>query len=90
MNIISEEKLKLFSEHNNEYLSNSPFPNIYFKDFFNPDFLKAVLNEFPDLSKRNETVKFKDVNQLKNASVGEELLGPKTKVLIHYYIQNLF
>ena len=84
MNIISEEKLKLFSEHNNEYLSNSPFPNIYFKDFFNPDFLKAVLNEFPDLSKRNETVKFKDVNQLKNASVGEELLGPKTKVLIHY------
>ena len=84
MSIINGEKLKLFSERNNEYLSNSPFPNIYFKDFFNPDFLKNVLNEFPDLSKKKETAKFKDVNQLKNASVGEDLLGLNTKLLIHY------
>ena len=47
-------------------------------------FLDEVLKEFPDLSKKKETVKFNDINQLKNASQGEELLGEKTKKLIHY------
>jgi Rps23 Pro-64 3,4-dihydroxylase Tpa1-like proline 4-hydroxylase len=84
MNIINDEKLKLLSENNNDYISNSPFPNIYFKDFFNSEFLKNVLNEFPNLSKEEETAKFKDVNQLKNASLGEALLGENTKLLIHY------
>lgn len=84
MDIINKENLKLSLERKKEYLSNSPFPNIYFKDFFNPDFLNEVLNEFPDLTKQKQTVKFNDINQLKNASTGEELLGNKTKRLVHY------
>ena len=50
MNIKSEEYFKLFSGSKNEYLSNRLFPNIYFEIFFNSDFLKEMLNEFPDLS----------------------------------------
>jgi hypothetical protein len=30
------------------YAGNSPFPSIYFDDFFDPDFLREVLAEFPD------------------------------------------
>ena len=84
MNIIDEKKLISFSKQKNKYLSSPPFPNIYFENFFNQKFLKEVLKEFPDLNKKTETVKFDDINQLKNASIGEDLLGIKTKRLIHY------
>ena len=84
MNIINENKLTSFSRLKNEYLSSPPFPNIYFENFFDHKFLEDVLKEFPDLSKKKETEKFNDINQLKNASKGEELLGKKTKKLIHY------
>ena len=53
MNIIIEENLKLFSEHKNEYLSNRLFRIIYFANFFNTDFLKEMLNEFPYLTKNS-------------------------------------
>ena len=85
MKILDEEKILQLAKNNKKtYQSNSPFPNIYYKNFFNPNFLEEVLEEFPDLSKKKETVKFNDINQLKNASQGEELLGEKTKKLIHY------
>ena len=35
------------------YQQNTPFPNIYFDDFFEDKYLTEVLNEFPDLSKQN-------------------------------------
>lgn len=84
MNIIDEKKLISFSKQKNKYLSSPPFPNIYFENFFNQKFLEEVLKEFPDLNKKTKTVKFDDINQLKNASIGEDLLGIKTKRLIHY------
>jgi len=84
MNIINENKLTSLSKLKNEYLSSLPFPNIYFENFFNHKFLEGVLKEFPNLSKNKQTVKFNDINQLKTASQGEELLGEKTKKLIHY------
>ena len=44
------------------YLNAKPFPNIVLKDFFNNSFLTSILNEFPDLSKINETQKYKHIN----------------------------
>ena len=84
-NILTKEKvIELVAKNKLRYQNNTPFPNIHFNDFFNPEFLQEVLKEFPDLNKAKEGIKFNDVNQKKNASKGESLLGEKTKELVHF------
>lgn len=65
------------------YQTAEPFPSISFKNFFNPDFLSEVLDEFPDLSKK-DALKFNSHNEKKLAGKGESAFGDKTKVLMHY------
>lgn len=78
-------KLEELAERNKDIYQNSePFPNIVFHDFFNPEVLNTVLDEFPDLSKKKDIEKFNDYNQIKLASKGEANLGETTKRLIHY------
>ena len=85
MKMLNEEKIFQLAKNNKKiYQSNTPFPNIYFEGFFEEKYLEEVLNEFPNLDINKKAIKFKDINQLKNASEGEELMGPKTKTLIHY------
>ena len=85
MKFLNEDNIFQLAKNNKKiYQSNTPFPNIYFKNFFSKIFLEEVLKEFPNLDVNKKAVKFQDINQLKNASEGEELLGPKTKALIHY------
>ena len=45
--------ISLAKNKSESYQQNSPFPNIYFDDFFDDNFLTEVLSEFPDLSKHN-------------------------------------
>jgi hypothetical protein len=33
-----------------EYRNAAPFPSIFFRDFFDPDMLEEIRQEFPDLS----------------------------------------
>jgi len=80
----SVEELKAFAKSKNEeYVHADPFPNIYFDDFFIPERLKEVLNEFPDLT-RNADLKFNDPNQVKLASKGEYRFGSKTLQFMHF------
>jgi len=80
----SVEELKAFAKSKNEeYVHADPFPNIYFDDFFIPEKLKEVLNEFPDLTKGAD-LKFHDPNQIKLASKGEYRFGPKTLEFMHF------
>ena len=58
---------KQFSE---KYTASSPFPHIYFDDFFNEDFLSAVAREFPDLS-IGDKASYSSPTELKLASRGE-------------------
>jgi len=86
MNFIAKttEELKNFGkEKNQEYTQADPFPNAYFDNFFVPERLKEVLEEFPDLSKGAD-LKFNDANQVKLASKGEYRFGEKTKEFMHY------
>ena len=47
--------LKKFAEEKKgEYQSGAPFPNIVIDNFFDEDFLTRVLNEFPDLSNKQD------------------------------------
>lgn len=78
-----ENLTKTGKEYNEKYKNAAPFPNIHFDDFLNPDFLREVLAEFPDLSKKDH-IHFNNPNEIKLASRGEGLFGPKTKELVHF------
>ncbi len=65
------------------YASGDPFPNIYFEDFFNPDMLDAILDEFPDLEGKDD-IKYLTPNEIKLASRGERRFGPVSKAFAHF------
>ena len=69
--------LKVGYEHNQTYRQADPFPNIYFKDFFNPEILDKVLLEFPDLSKE-EAISYNNPKEKKLAGKGEKSFGEET------------
>lgn len=75
--------LEVGKSHNEEYKNASPFPNIYFDDFFNEEMLNKVLDEFPDMSKKPD-YKFDTPNEKKLASKGEARFGPVTKSFMHF------
>lgn len=65
------------------YKNGSPFPNIYFKDFFNSDVLESVLEEFPDLAQK-DAIKFDNPNEKKLGGKGEHPFGKETKKFMHF------
>jgi len=83
------ELSQLGSSKNKQYISNEPFPNIYFDDFFNGDFLNKVLDEFPDLESRNGK-KYNDSNQVKFATKSEYEMGSETRRFIHFLNSHIF
>lgn len=74
--------LQVAKDNNAKYLNSEPFPNISFKNFFNPEILDKILNEFPDLSKANSII-FNDSKQKKFATKGEESFRDETKSFMH-------
>lgn len=66
------------------YQGNAPFPNIYFDEFFDPDFLRSVLAEFPDLERAKDKIYYANPNEDKYASKGETNFGPNTRRLVHF------
>ncbi len=70
-------------QYKDQYSNASPFPNIAFEHFFNPDWLNEILEEFPDLEKKGD-IKFNNPNEIKLASKGENRFGPKTKAFVHF------
>ena len=52
----------LGSRKNGEYTGAKPFPNIVFDDFFDENLLADVLDEFPDLSKRDNWFFYKEMD----------------------------
>jgi hypothetical protein len=78
------ELAKLAGEKENEYQQAEPFPNIAFPNFFDPQILDRVLDEFPDLSRQREVSTYDNPNERKLASRGEALFGPATRRLVHF------
>lgn len=75
--------VELAKRYAEEYQNAEPFPNIYFRDFLNPEYLDTVADEFPDLSKK-ESISYKSDKEIKFAGKGESFFGPKTKDLMHF------
>lgn len=65
------------------YQSNAPFPNMVVDDFFDPEFLRLVAAEFPDLASK-EAQEFNNPKEIKWASKGEKTFGPQTRKLMHF------
>ena len=82
--INNKELLQLGKDNHQKYISNDPFPHIYFDNFFNTEVLKDVLTEFPDLGKKEGDIEFNNPNENKLAAEGEYRFGNITKQLMHY------
>ena len=76
--------ISLAKNKSESYQQNSPFPNIYFDDFFFYNFLTEVLSEFPDLSKHNSNNYKSNVEKNKFLAEGEKFYGNNTKKLFHF------
>jgi len=86
MNFLSPEYQDLMSvakKHHADYVNAKPFPSGHFKNFFNPEMLNEILEEFPDLKKK-EQLKYKNPNENKLASKGEHSFGPKLRAFMHF------
>lgn len=76
--------VELAKDNIKSYAKASPFPSIALDDFFNPDYLDAVLDEFPDLSLKKTSTKFTNTKEIKLAGKGERFFGNETKKLMHF------
>lgn len=93
MNFLSPEYSNLkevAAKHREHYMNAHPFPNGHFDNFFDPDYLRAVAEEFPDLEKNKSNIYYDNPNEKKHASKGEMSFGPKTKALVHFLNSQTF
>ncbi len=92
-NILSENFQKLekiaFREKLN-YLNAKPFPNIVINNFFKNDYLNGILEEFPDLSKAQESQKYNVKNEIKLSNKNYAKFPSKIKTFIDFLNSNTF
>src|SRR5690554_5386758 len=69
--------------HKTEYGNPDPFPNISFENFFDPEMLTRVLEEFPDLSKE-DSIHYDKAKEKKLAGKGEKSFGPEMRRFMHF------
>lgn len=79
-----QELIDLGKAKHEEYNTADPFPNIYFDDFLDPDALRQVLAEFPELGKNKNDIFYANPNEVKYASNGIYRFGPKSRQLFSY------
>lgn len=77
------ELMELAAQNDRDYVHANPFPHIYFNNFFNPDALRTVLQEFPELGEKQEDIHYSNPNENKYASKGEHRMGTHSKSFIH-------
>lgn len=87
MNYLNKDVIdlkQLGKDKHNEYINGKPFPNIVFDNFFDEELLNQVLNDFPDLSKKQDVIAYDNHNEKKLEAKGEKLFSVATKAFVHY------
>jgi len=75
----------LFAKINKaKYQNSKPYPHIIIKNFFDKDFLNLVLEEFPDLSKKQSSINYENKNEIKFANNDRKQFKKNTKKLFEY------
>jgi Rps23 Pro-64 3,4-dihydroxylase Tpa1-like proline 4-hydroxylase len=72
------------------YINNEPFEHIVMKDFFHPEILNKVYDEFPDLSNIKSKIEFANQKEIKLASSGFADISPSATKLIAFLNSNIF
>lgn len=75
---------QLGKDKHDEYINAVPFPNIVFDNFFDEGLLGQVLDDFPDLSKKEDVITYNNQNEKKLEAKGEQYFSDATKALVHY------
>ena len=89
---LNEDEMKFIQigeEKHNAYINASPFPSIYFEDFFNVEELDRILSEFPDLKSRAD-YNFNNTNENKLATKGEYKLSEHAREFIRFLNSQVF
>ena len=81
--------IQIGEEMHNFYINASPFPSIYFEDFFNVEELDGILTEFPDLKSRAD-YNFNNTNENKLATKGEYKLSEHAREFIRFLNSQVF
>ena len=92
-NILSENFQNLTDtalKEKQNYLTAKPFPNIVLNNFFKNDFLSTILNEFPDLSKLQESQKYNAKNEIKLSNKNYDKFPPTIKSFIDFLNSDIF
>ena len=53
-NILNQDLTTLADKNKERFISNEPFSHILLENFFKENYLREILNEFPDLEKNND------------------------------------
>ena len=92
-NILSENFKNLTEtalKEKQNYLSARPFPNIVLKNFFNNDYLNTILNEFPDLSKLDDSQNYNAKNEIKLSNKNYKKFSSTIKSFIDFLNSEIF
>jgi len=81
---------KIALKEKENYFTAKPFPNIVLNNFFKNDFLNVVHDEFPDLSKSNESQNYNAKNEIKLSNKNYKKFPKTIKSLIDFLNSNIF
>lgn len=79
-----QDLAQLANDQKAVYQNNHPFPNIHFDNFFDPNFLRSVLSEFPNLNKEKGDIYYENPNEKKHATKGDASFGDNMRKLVYY------
>ena len=81
---------KFIKDNKDNYINANPFPNIVIDDFFCEEFLNDVLNEFPNLSKKQNSDSYVNQNEIKFADNLYSDFPKNIKLLFDFLNSNYF
>jgi len=81
---------KQFLINKKKFYNAKPFPHIVFDNFFKKNFLEKILNDFPDLQQKKNSIKYNVQNEKKFALNQFKLFPVSIKVLFNFLNSNFF
>ena len=75
--ILNHNLDELAEANKNKFEQNEPFSHILLEDFFKKDFLQEILDEFPDLEKKNDSMEFNTKSDKKKFATNVEFEYPE-------------
>ena len=76
-NILNNDLTTLADKNKEHFITNEPFSHILLENFFKENYLREILNEFPDLEKNNGSMEFNTKSDKKKFATNVEFNYPE-------------